>query len=110
MKTIGNRIREMRLERGIKTQEALASLVGLTQSQISEIETKGRIVSAEKLIAFSRALQVSPFYLVEGINRDDDMETIELLRLFKMLDATEKEMLGRVIHGLVASKSNKIAA
>lgn len=65
-KTIGARIRQLRRERGLTTQQ-LAEKVGVTQSQISQIETGKSAASIVTLFRLARALGMSLSEALEGI-------------------------------------------
>jgi transcriptional regulator with XRE-family HTH domain len=69
MDTLGERIRQQRLARGL-SQEQLAQLVGVTKGAVSQWELGG--TKNIKLITFQRLLDVlhtSPEYLLFGENR-----------------------------------------
>ncbi|HVA19353.1 MAG TPA: helix-turn-helix transcriptional regulator [Solirubrobacteraceae bacterium] len=62
---IGERIRELREERSI-TQERLASVLGLTKSSVSRIESGERGLAAVELAALADDLGVTADYLLFG--------------------------------------------
>jgi len=62
---IGERIRKAREER-LCSQKKLSQISGLSQSQISRIESGERAVSLYSLIKISLALHVNPGYLIEA--------------------------------------------
>ncbi len=65
-KMIGARIRQIRREKGLTTQQ-LAQRVGVTQSQISQIETGKSAASIVTLYRLARALGMSLSEALEGI-------------------------------------------
>lgn len=106
METIGKRIRRLRLERGFTRQVEFAPMVLMTQSSLSDVESKNKEFSAAQLMALCQVLNVSPDYLMDG-GREEDMGTMELLRIYKTLQKTEREMLVRMARGLVADSGNR---
>lgn len=65
MKTIGNRIRELRKAKGFSRQSDLAKLVGVDQSVISDIEL-GAGFKADVLMALCEHLDTTAEYLMLG--------------------------------------------
>ena len=65
MSTVGDRIKQRRLEIGW-TQEQLCTKAGLSKSFVSELENGKRSVSASNLLDIARALSVSLDYLMTG--------------------------------------------
>lgn len=56
---------DRRVERGM-TQSELALAVGLSQGEISRIETGRRRLTVDLLLAIARALDVKPAALLQG--------------------------------------------
>lgn len=73
MKTVCNRIRELRRRAGI-SQEKLAEEMNVTQASISLYETGGNI-PIDMLIAISRYFEVTTDYLL-GISAEDNISTM----------------------------------
>ncbi len=65
-KMIGARLRQLRREAGLTTQQ-LADRVGVTQSQISQVETGRSAASIVTLFKISRALNMTLGEIFEGI-------------------------------------------
>ncbi|WP_261344971.1 helix-turn-helix domain-containing protein [Roseiconus nitratireducens] len=65
MSSVGDRIRERRLELGW-TQDHLCTKTGLSKSFLSELEGGKRSVSASNLLSIASALGVSLDYLMTG--------------------------------------------
>ena len=65
MQTLGDRIREVREERGW-TLEKVQEKTGLSRSFLSEVETNKATPSAESVLKISIALNVSLDYLLKG--------------------------------------------
>lgn len=109
METIGQRIRRLRTERGFKRQVEFAPMVYMTQSSLSDVESKNKEFTARQLLALSRVLRVSPEHIMEG-GEDEDMESLELMRIFKQLEQAERQMLLRVALSLLPVKGKSEAA
>ena len=110
METTGQRIRRLRLDRGMKTQGDLCALVpDIGQSTMSAIESKNQSFSGKALLELSRALKVSPGYIIYG-GVEEDMGTTEIVQLFATLSPPEREMLLIAARGLAANASHKKAA
>lgn len=58
-----SRIKSLRAEKGV-SQSALASFLGVTKTQISDIENAKTLTSIERLIALADYFDVSLDYLV----------------------------------------------
>lgn len=81
METMGDRIRQLRIARGL-TQTLLGGLVGVTKSAVSQWEDGS--TSNVKLQVFMRlcqALRTDPHYLIYGENRAPDPDTGSIGRL-----------------------------
>ena len=64
--TVGQRIKRLRLARGMVRQSQLSELCNITQSTLSSIESKDMGFSALTLYAFAGALNVSPNVIMFG--------------------------------------------
>jgi phage repressor protein C with HTH and peptisase S24 domain len=62
--TVGERIRAVRLERGI-SQAMLGYLVGVRQQSIDQLE-RGRAQGTRYMVAIAKALRVNPTWLADG--------------------------------------------
>jgi len=76
---VGRRIRQTREERGL-TQEALAELVSLTRTSITNIEKGRQKILAHTLVDLATALRVTPATLLPESNTTADSELDELLK------------------------------
>jgi DNA-binding NtrC family response regulator len=65
-KSIGARLRQLRREQGLTTQQ-LANRVGVTQSQISQVETGRSAASVVTLYKIAQAFEVSLAEMLEGV-------------------------------------------
>ena len=80
---VGERIREIRLKRGI-TQEKLAELSDLSPQHMNRIEKASRNTSVEALYRIAAALEVSPDELLYGTENFRKIDYDEELK--KLLD------------------------
>lgn len=78
MSTIGENIRQARIQRGM-TQEELAELLDTTKSAISRYELGKREPRAEQLVAIANALGVSVAYL-QGYETINTQEILDAMR------------------------------
>ena len=81
MKTIGNRVRDLRKAKGFARQSDLGKLVGVDQSVISDIEN-GAGFKADVLIALCEHLDTTAEYLMLGEDRSTQGEA-EILSLYR---------------------------
>ena len=82
-KNLGNRIREIRINRAL-TQETLAEKINLSAKSLSQIELGNNFVSAETLDKLCTALDITPSVLFD----------------FKCSDITENTYLDEIIKRL----------
>lgn len=81
MKTIGNRVRDLRKAKGFARQGDLGRLVGVDQSVISDIEN-GAGFKADVLIALCEHLDTTAEYLMLGEDQTSQGEA-EILSLYR---------------------------
>jgi transcriptional regulator with XRE-family HTH domain len=81
MKTIGNRVRDLRKAKGFARQSDLGKLVGVDQSVISDIEN-GAGFKADVLMALCEHLDTTAEYLMLGEDQAGAGEA-EILSLFR---------------------------
>ena len=89
-KAVGERIKNSRLERNL-TQDALAELINVNSSFVSNIERGKTKMSTETLASIARSLYISVDYLLFGeISLDHDQYTniavLEIKELLKNKD------------------------
>jgi len=109
METIGKRIKRLRMDRGFKRQSDLGDIVGISQATMSGIESKDQEFSGRDLMSFSRALLVSPEYIIFG-GEEEDMGVIEIMQIYKSLPLLEREMLLKMARGLKPDQANRMIA
>jgi transcriptional regulator with XRE-family HTH domain len=88
-KKIGQRIRKVRLEHGIK-QKDLARKIGISQGALTNFELGRRKISLEWLLKIARALEVPVGYFVGAVEPPTDDDTLgpkehRLLRAFRRM-------------------------
>jgi len=92
MQQLGQRIKELRKEKGM-SQTELANLIGISYAQIGRYETKGVQPPAEVLKNIADVLGVSPDYLIYGSTDEKARASIqdkELIQQFKEIEAMDK--------------------
>lgn len=93
---IGIRVKAIRVQRGL-TQEQLAEKIGVSWSAISNLERGRHIVSIERLLDISIALDVGlEVILCDYINfqhLENDPEQQELIKLISLLNINQKKYL-----------------
>mgnify|MGYP001363524932 CR=1 FL=1 len=78
MKDIGDRIKELRIKKGIN-QNQLSQLLGVTKSMVSAYETGIRLPSLANIINLSKPFNVTTDYLL-GLENDEN-KSIDLSNL-----------------------------
>lgn len=72
MNSIGSRLRERRIERGLN-QKAVAEAAGVTNAAVSKWESNGgQAMSAVVALRLAEQLNVNPFWLVFGKGRPNE--------------------------------------
>ncbi|MDE2570345.1 MAG: helix-turn-helix transcriptional regulator [Sphingomonadales bacterium] len=74
--SIGGRFLEVRKARGLK-QTDVAEAIGISHGAVVNYE-KGRDPPADAIIAFSKAFNVNPMWLLMGIGRADQSSTDDI--------------------------------
>jgi transcriptional regulator with XRE-family HTH domain len=114
---LASNIKAWRLERGM-TQKDIAEHLGVSYVMIYKFE-KGKVrIPIQRMIQFSRALQLPIAALLVGVSRelDDaarlaDPATVRLVRAFdKVHDATTRESIVEGVELIVARKGTDNAA
>lgn len=100
-KKIGQRIRKVRLEHGIK-QKDLARKIGISQGALTNFELGRRKISLEWLLKISRALEVPVSYFVGAVEPPGDDDALgpkehRLLRAFRRI-ASDPRLQMEVLH------------
>lgn len=108
MESIGQRIRRLRLERGLVRQQQLADLIGVNQSTISAIESKPVALTADNLYKIARALNVTPDLIMTG-TEIEDMGSLELQRIYATLNPEQRDTLVRMARALAPQANHKAA-
>jgi transcriptional regulator with XRE-family HTH domain len=88
MTDLGNRIQQLRKEKGL-SQTDLAKLIGVSYAQLSRYEIKGAQPPAEVLNKLADALDTSVDFLINGNTTEKAQSTLkdaELLKQFKEVD------------------------
>ncbi|PYP90834.1 MAG: hypothetical protein DMG65_10010 [Candidatus Angelobacter sp. Gp1-AA117] len=106
MPTLGDRIREVREERGW-TLEKLAEKTGLSRSFLSEVENNKATPSAESVLKISNALGVSLDYLLKGeIGKEErERKPVEIPPTLSAVAAEEHWSFNETMRVLAAHNS-----
>ena len=97
------------MDRGFTRQSDLGDIVGISQATMSGIESKDQDFSGRDLMSLSRALMVSPEYIIFG-GEEEDMGVIEIMQIYKSLPVPEREMLLKMARGLKPDQANRMSA
>lgn len=113
--TIYERIRRLRLTKGM-TQSELAAKVGYSgKDMVSRVEAGKVDITRSRLVQFANALGVSPLFLFNGSESVEDIgkelppisETDKLIEKYNMLDAEDKARIRERIDMLLESDKYK---
>jgi transcriptional regulator with XRE-family HTH domain len=103
---IGTRVRARRVMLGL-TQLQVAGMLGITYQQAHKYETGINRISAGRLHALARALEVEPAYFYEGLGSGEPIRPtaqqqmmIELARNFTVLPRRQQEALAGMARAL----------
>lgn len=91
MSSIGHRLRQLRKEAGLN-QTQLAAAVGVTQSMISDYESKGVMFQADVLAKMAEVLGVSMEAIMQGQSLPDQQE-LNLVRLYRTMSEESRQTL-----------------
>lgn len=107
MTSFGPRLREFREKRGLSQQE-LSQAVGAHWTQISRYERGLQLPTADRIVALSRVLRVTPNALLLGERNGDEkleFKNIRLYERFRALDVLpkdEQETVVRLVDAVLA--------
>ena len=103
---IGTRLRARRVMLGL-TQLQVAEMLGVTYQQAHKYETGINRISAGRLHALARALEVEPAYFYEGLGSGEtprptvrQRQVIELARSFTVLPRQQQVALAEMARAL----------
>lgn len=105
--TVYDRIKQLRIARGM-SQEELAKKVGYEgRSAISKVENGDRDISQSMIAKYADALDVTPEYLLFGDKNTtvvaNDGES-EIVKLFQKLSPAEQEIILSSIKGILSNR------
>ena len=103
---IAARMRERRTTLGLTSQQ-VAEVLGITYQQLYKYEKGANRISAGRLHALARALEVEPAYFYEGLGSGEptrptarQRQMIELARNFTVLSRRQQEALAEMARAL----------
>lgn len=88
-KAVGERIRRLREARDI-TQVQLAAVLGVTQSNVSEMERGVRSVTSHQAVRLAKALRVSIDLILIGTNGAAEKTPLSSVKLLRRVQRIEK--------------------
>lgn len=94
---IGQRIQEVRIQKGIKAID-MAVALEMSKDQYSRIENGRSVCSTQKLCQISQYLDVSADYLLFGNRQEGIME--QIYNLLAKRDKSELETIKRVVEAI----------
>ena len=109
---IGDNIKRLREDRGIKQQE-IADLIGMHRSNYSKIESGQReisITSLDKIATFFGITIDELIHMSSEVPKEvqiADKTTVEQLRLIEQLDQEDKNMIFKMIDTVLTKKKMK---
>lgn len=117
-KKIGQRIRKVRLEHGIK-QKDLARKIGISQGALTNFELGRRKISLEWLLKISRALEVPVGYFMGAVEPEPEEDNLgpkehRLLRAFRRMSRDPRlqvellHVIERMGHHLERNPSSRV--
>ena len=110
LKNIGKRIKEIRCSKGI-TQEELAEKTNLSITSISRLENEKSIVSLEKIILISKALNTNVGLILRDYiipSSQYSAEEIQLIDNYRLLNDRDKRNVEDIINVLSKNANTMI--
>ena len=80
-------------------------MVSMTQSSLSDVESKNKAFTALQLMEMCSVLRTTPEYIVYGTDEGGEMY-LELKRIFNALTDQERETLLRMARALMPDTAN----
>ena len=109
MNTLGNRIRQRRIELKL-TQEELGKMVGYTsRTTVNKVELGISLPNQPKIELFAKALNTTPSYLMgwtDNYNDNINKENQELFNLIQQLTDDEVKELSSFVDYLISKRKN----
>jgi len=104
MCSFGERVRKIRLQRGMSQQE-LAEAAGFkSKSTINKIELDKRTTKIDSAQKIARALNVDPDYLVFG---DEEDKKAEIEELFNKLSSDQQESVLAFLRSMLGERAEQ---
>ena len=88
-KQVGERLRALRLERGM-TQQELAKILGTTQSNVSGLERGTRSLTIHQVVKLANALRTSTDEILRGVKQDRTNGKIQDRRFLRRLQQIDR--------------------
>lgn len=110
LKCVGKRIKNIRISKGI-TQEELAERTNLSITCISRLENEKTMVSLEKLIMISNALETNLSLILYDYISECDLKTIDetqLINQYRQLSTENKKNIQDIIDLMIKNSKTII--
>ena len=102
--TTGERIREIREQRGMSQQELALRCGWTSRSTISKIEKNERETRLKSLIKIAKVLNTDPDYLIFG---DEEENKQEITRLFELLTPEKREFVLHLLRTMLGERAEE---
>ena len=111
MKTIGERIKERRLQLNMSQEELAFKLGYKSRSSINKIEKDGRELRQNKIVSIAQALETTPAYIMGWTEEEEQPRTttaptgseLNLLKKYRMLNEEGQEKVDEYVDDLCSS-------
>jgi len=104
--SIGIRIKNLRIDHGL-SQKELATIVGISAPSLCDIEKEiTKSLKADTLLALSRALSCSPYWLYYGRDDNGPIKEHQLIEIFRLLENPHQDALIALAEETLAQQKN----
>lgn len=104
MKEIAQRIKQLRVAKGMSQQELADKMGYRSRSAISKIEQDTYDISIDTAKALAVALEVDPDYIVFGETDQRSSSIEEINRLFDQLDDSQQDAVLAFLRSMIAKR------
>lgn len=103
--TLGERIKQLRIEQGMSQDELAQRLGYKSRSSINKIELGKNDVTQTMIVSIAKVLKTTPAYLMgwNDIPHPQEARTAEFVELFTKLSADQQTLIIAQIKGILAA-------
>lgn len=103
--TLGERIKQLRIEQGMSQDELAQRLGYKSRSSINKIELGKNDVTQTMIVSIAKVLKTTPAYLMgwNDIPHPQEARTSEFVELFTKLSADQQTLIIAQIKGILAA-------